>query len=219
MNRCIFHLTQDWSGPERGHYSSRTQINAGGGKTGPLLESAPRPLLKPGLQPLDRDSTHQETISRRPEQMYTRSDTRMEWLGDGLLFKLDSNKVWRAKMQPIFESFHIEVRRGPLARYGNHQETISRRPEQMYTSSDTRLEWPREGPLSESDSNKRQGAKTGPLFKSPPRPLLTSGLQPLFRYGTHQTISGRLEQVYLPSDPILEWSGEGPLFELNLNKC
>ena len=25
--------------------------------------------------------------------------------------------------------------------------------------------------------------------------------------------------MYLPSDPRLEWSGEGPLFELNLNKC
>ena len=61
--------------------------------------------------------------------------------------------------------------------------------------------------------------KTGPLFESPPRPLLKSDLQPLFRYGTHQTISGRLEQVYLPSDPRLEWPGEGPLFELNLNKC
>ena len=59
----------------------------------------------------------------------------------------------------------------------------------------------------------------GPLFESPPRPLLNSGLQPLFRYGTHQTISGRLEQVYLLSELRLEWSGEGPLFELNFNKC
>ena len=60
----------------------------------------------------------------------------------------------------------------------------------------------------------------GTLFKSPPRSVLKSGLQPLFRCGTHQTISGRLKQVYLPSDPRLEWHGEGPLlFELNLNKC
>ena len=67
----------------------------------------------------------------------------------------------------------------------------------MYTSSDTRLEWPREGPLFELDSNKRPGAKTGPLFESPPRPLLKSGLQPLSRYGTHQeTISRRPEQMY-----------------------
>ena len=48
----------------------------------------------------------------------------------------------------------------------------------MYTSSDTRLEWPREGPLFESDSNKRQGVKTGPLFESPPGPSLKSGLLP-----------------------------------------
>ena len=63
------------------------------------------------------------------------------------------------------------------------------------------------------------GGQNGSLFKSPPGPLLKSGLQPLFRYGTHQTISGRLEQVYLPSDPILEWPREGPLFELILNQC
>ena len=74
-------------------------------KTGPLFESLPRPLLKSGLQPLGRYGTHQETISRRPEQMYTLSDTRLEWLGEELLFKLDSNKRWRAKMQPIFESY------------------------------------------------------------------------------------------------------------------
>ena len=33
-------------------------------------------------------------------------------------------------------------------------------------------------------------------------------LGPLARYGTHQeTIGERPEQVYLPSDPSLEWSG------------
>ena len=58
-------------------------------KTGPLFESLPRPLLKSGLQPLGRYGTHQETISRRPEQKYTPSDTRLEWLGEGLLLKLD----------------------------------------------------------------------------------------------------------------------------------
>ena len=74
-------------------------------------------------------------------------------------------------MQPIFESFPGPLLKpgvGPLARYGNHQEIISRRFEQMYTSSDTRLELPGEGPLFESDSNKRQGGKMGPLIESPP---------------------------------------------------
>ena len=71
----------------------------------------------------------------------------------------------------------------------------------MYTSSDTRLEWPGEGPLFESDSNKRWGPKTWPLFESPPGPLLKSGLQHLGRYGTHQkAISRRPEQMYTPSD-------------------
>ena len=64
----------------------------------------------------------------------------------------------------------------------------------MYTSSDTRLGWPGKGPLFEPDSNKRLGAKTGPLFELSTRPLLKLGLQPLGRYGTHQeTVSRRPE--------------------------
>ena len=74
-------------------------------KTGPLFKSPPGPLLKSGLELLGRYGTHQEAISRRPEQMYTPSDTRLEWLGEEPLFKLDSNKHWRAKMLPLFESF------------------------------------------------------------------------------------------------------------------
>ena len=79
-------------------------------------------------------------------------------------------------MQPTFESFSgplLNSGMGPLARYGNHQETISRRPELMHTSSDKRLEWLGEGPLFESDSNKCPGLNTGPPFESPSRPLLT----------------------------------------------
>ena len=57
---------------------------------GSLFESPPRPLLKSGLHPLARCGTHQETISRRPEQMYTPSDTRLEWPGEGPLFESDS---------------------------------------------------------------------------------------------------------------------------------
>ena len=50
---------------------------------------------------------------------------------------------------------------GPLARYSNHQEIVNRRPEQMYTSFDTGLEWPRERSLFELDLNKRQDPKQG----------------------------------------------------------
>ena len=50
-------------------------------------------------------------------------------------------------------------------------------------------------------------------------PLLNSGLRCLFRYGTHQTINERLELVHLPSDLILEWPRERPLFQLELKKC
>ena len=126
-------------------------------------------------------------------------------------------------MGPLFEPPSrplLKLGLRPLARYGAHQETISRRPEQIdVTPSDTRLKSPEKGPSFGLDSNKRQGGgKMRSLFKSPPGPLLKSGLGHLFRCGTHQTVSGRLEQVYLPSDPSLEWPGEGPLFELNLNE-
>ena len=51
------------------------------------------------------------------------------------------------------------------------------------------------------------------LFKISRGQLLKSGPGPLARHGTHQeTISGRPEQKYLPSDQRLEWPGEGPLF-------
>ena len=135
-----------------------------GSKTGPLLESPPGPLLKSGLQALGRYGTHQETISRRPEQMYTPSDTRLEWLREGPLFKLDSNKHWRAKMQPLFESFPGPLLKsgvGPLARCGNHQEIISRKLEQMYISFDIRLKWLGRGHyLSRSQIN-ASGPKRG----------------------------------------------------------
>ena len=78
-------------------------------------------------------------------------------------------------MGPLFESPPGPLLKSGLqllARYGTHQETTSRRPEQMHTPPDTRLEWPGEGPLFQSDLNKRRGAKVGLLFESPPKPLI-----------------------------------------------
>ena len=89
----------------------------------------------------------------------------------------------------------------------------------MYTPSDTWLEWLGEGPLYKSVSNKRQGVQTAATIQFISGPLLNSGLGLLYRYGTHQTINGRLELVHLPSDLILEWPGKGPLFQLDLKKC
>ena len=77
----------------------------------------------------------------------------------------------------------------------------------MYTPSDTRLDWPEEGLLFESDLNECSGG------------IIEVMLGLLARYGTHQeTMSGRLEQVYLPSDSRLDLPWEGPLFELDFNK-
>ena len=59
---------------------------------GSLSDSSRRLLLKSGLQHLATYGTHQETISRRPEQMHTPSDTRLEWPEEGLLFELDLNE-------------------------------------------------------------------------------------------------------------------------------
>ena len=64
-------------------------------------------------------------------------------------------------MEPLFESPPGPLLKQPLARYKTHQEIISRRPEQIHTISDTILEWPEEGPLFESDLNKRRKPKWG----------------------------------------------------------
>ena len=45
--------------------------------------------------------------------MYTPSDTRLEWVEEELLFKLDSDRCWRAKMRPTFRSLP-----GPLLKSG-----------------------------------------------------------------------------------------------------
>ena len=87
--------------------------------------------------------------------MYSPSDTglRMAWGGS---FTSVSNIHRRAKLRVLFKSFPgplLKSGMGPLARYSNHQEIINRRPEQMYTSFDTRLEWPREGSLFKLDLN------------------------------------------------------------------
>ena len=78
--------------------------------------------------------------------------------------------------------------------------------------------WLREGPFYKSVSNKCKGVQTVASIEVISGPLLNSGLRH-FRYGTHQTINGRLELVHLPSYLILEWPGEGPLFQLELKKC
>ena len=93
---------------------------------------------------------------------------------------------------------------GPLARYGDHQEIISRRLKQLYTSPDTRLEWPGEGPLFELDSNKRWGQKPG-HYSSHPRPSLKLGLQPLGRFDTHQETINKRPESHLTQD----WNGVG----------
>ena len=82
--------------------------------------------------------------------MYSPSDTGLRMAWGGSLFMLVSNKYHGAKLRVLFmiKSFPgplLKSGMGPLARYGNHQEIVNRRPEQMYTSFDTRLEWPREG--------------------------------------------------------------------------
>ena len=91
--------------------------------------------------------------------MCAESSLKIAW--GGALFKSDSNKPWGSNMGPLFESPPRRLLKSglqPLAGYGTHQETICRRPEQMYTPSDTRLGWPVEGPLFESDSKCTPGA-------------------------------------------------------------
>ena len=81
------------------------------------------------------------------------------------------------------------------------------------------LEWSGVGHYSSQTRYKGQGFKLQLLFKSFPGPLLKSGVGPMARHGTFQeTISRRDEQMYTPSDPGLEWLGEGSLFKSVSNK-
>ena len=69
---------------------------------------------------------------------------------------------------------------GPLARYGTHQETKRGRLEQVYLSSDSRLDLPGEGHYSSwiLINGGGGGGKMWALFKSLLGPLFTSGLGP-----------------------------------------
>ena len=96
--------------------------------------------------------------------MYSPSDTGLRMAWGGSLFTLVSNKHHGAKLRVLFKSFPgplLKSGMGPLARYSNHQEIVNRRPEHMYTSFGTRLEWPREGSLFKLDLNKCQDPKQG----------------------------------------------------------
>ena len=109
-----------------------------------LFKSFPGAILKSGVGPLARYGYHLEIVSGRPEQMYTLSDTRLEWPEGHYSSRTQINAG--TKTGPLFESLPRPLLKSgpqPLGRYGTHQETISRRPEQMYPSSDTRLDWPR----------------------------------------------------------------------------
>ena len=117
--------------------------------------------------------------------MYTSSDAGLEWPKEGPLFQSDSNKRPGSKTGPLFESLPRPLLKSGLSRYGTHQETLSRRPEQMYTLPDTRLEWLGKGLLFKLDSNKRWRAKMQPILESFPGPLLKSGVGPLVRYGNN----------------------------------
>ena len=103
----------------------------------PLFESPPGQLLKSGMRPLDRYGTRQETISKRPEQMYTYLTQGWECLGEGPLFKSVLNKCQgsqtAAKLFKLFPEPSLKSGLLPLDRYGTCQETVSRRLEHIYT--------------------------------------------------------------------------------------
>ena len=108
--------------PGRGHYSSRTQINARGQNRTTIRVTS---LAIIEVEPVALGQiwhTPRNRVSMRPEQMHTPSDTRLEWLGEGPIFKSDSDKRWRAKMQPLSESFP-----GPLLMWGPWTDMVTTR--------------------------------------------------------------------------------------------
>ena len=81
-------------------------------------------------------------------------------------------------MGPLFESPLrplLKLSLQPMPGYGTCQETISRRHEQMQL----KIEMAWGGAIILVRLQQTPGAKMGPLFESPLRPLMKSGLQPL----------------------------------------
>ena len=134
--------------------------------------------------------------------------SRLEWPGEGLLFELDLKKRWGPKCSyysscPLCH-YWSQVW-GPLGQYCIYQETVSRRPEQVYLPLDQDCNDLERGHyLSRTRINAWD--KSAATIRVIPGPLLKSDLRPLARYGTHQeTIGGTPEQMYIPSDQ--DWIG------------
>ena len=111
---------QNWNGPGEEPLFEMDSNKRRGAKTDLLFESPPGPLLKSGLQPLDRYGTRQETVSSRLEPRCIHHLAQgWEWLGEGPLFKSVSKKRSGAKLRLLFKSFPWPLLRlgmGPLAR-------------------------------------------------------------------------------------------------------
>ena len=152
--------------------------------------------------------------------MCTSADRRLEWPGRHYSSRTQINAGSQNKA--LFESFPRPLLKSglrPWTDYGTHQETISRRAEQsiLHLTQLIGMAWGW-GHYSSRTRMNAGGPKCNHCL-SQPWAIIKVRPGPLFRYGTHQTINERLEQVYLPSDPRLEWPEEEPLFELDLNKC
>ena len=121
----------------------------------------------------------------------------------GPLFESDSNKR-RGEAGPLFESPPWPLLKSgmrPLGRYGTGQETISRRPEHVFSICHKVGNGFRRGHYSGRSRINARGSKLRIVFKSFSGQLLKSCMGPLARYSNYQDINRTLEQVYLPSDP------------------
>ena len=73
-----------------------------GGLHGATIRVTSQAIIEVRPAALGQIRHHQETISKIPEQMYAPSETRLEWLEEGPLFKSDSNK--RSFPGPLLKS-------------------------------------------------------------------------------------------------------------------
>ena len=72
---------------------------------GPLFESPPGALLMSYMQPLDRYGTHQKTIVGDLYRCILHLTQGCEWLGEGVIFMVVSNKHRGDKLRLLFKSF------------------------------------------------------------------------------------------------------------------
>ena len=124
---------QDWNDLERGHYLSRTWINAAGPKCSHYANYAMNNNVSLDPWPdIPFIRTPDIPFKWTPEQKYLPSDQDCNGLGRGPLFESGSNKRLGAKVQPLFELSHDHYWSQAWSPWADFAPTTGGTPEPKY---------------------------------------------------------------------------------------